>query len=328
MSTENNQKEPRLRIGAVSRLTGLSVHALRKWEERYAAVQPFRTPGGERLYSRQDVQRLALIKRLTRSGAPLGEIARMPLEELEQIAESIAPDIEARDDAAERVSVVRVGVVGDSLPTLLKGGPRAASGLEVVASAGSIGDLRQQIENKAIDLLVLEFPTIQGDLSRDVARSIRDLGAQGAVVVYGFAARATLDTLRQMGIALLRAPIDPAELEHVARDLVQQPTGRRAGPRAAEVEGPDIPAPRFSREAVARIAMSTPAMRCECPHHLVDIIASLVAFERYSIECENRNTEDAALHRFLAVTAGHARCAFEDALERVAKAEGIDLSAS
>ena len=55
-------KEPaRLKIGAVARLTGLSAHNLRKWEERYGAVSPHRTGSGERLYTRDDVRRLILI---------------------------------------------------------------------------------------------------------------------------------------------------------------------------------------------------------------------------------------------------------------------------
>ena len=73
------------------------------------------------------------------------------------------------------------------------------------------------------------------------------------------------------------------------------------------------------------VATSAPVMRCECPHHLADIISNLLAFERYSLECENRNEGDAVLHHFLALTAGRSRAAFEGALAEVAKAEGIDL---
>ena len=72
-----------LKIGAVARLTGISVHTLRKWEDRYAAVQPRRTEGGERVYTRPDLKRLALIKRLSDAGLSLREIATLTLEELE-----------------------------------------------------------------------------------------------------------------------------------------------------------------------------------------------------------------------------------------------------
>jgi len=51
------------KIGTVSRLTGVSAHTLRKWESRYKAVVPGRTERGQRLYSRDDVERLSLIGR-------------------------------------------------------------------------------------------------------------------------------------------------------------------------------------------------------------------------------------------------------------------------
>jgi len=66
-------------------------------------------------------------------------------------------------------------------------------------------------------------------------------------------------------------------------------------------------------------------VRCECPHHIAELLFSLSAFEEYSERCENDNPDDAALHGYLKVTAGSARAAFEEALARVAEAEGIRL---
>jgi len=87
----------------------------------------------------------------------------------------------------------------------------------------------------------------------------------------------------------------------------------------------EVPPPRLSRETVARLTQVTPKIRCECPHHLADIVLSLRAFEEYSEACESLSPEDAALHRYLWRSAAQARALFEDAIERVAKAEGIPL---
>ena len=87
----------------------------------------------------------------------------------------------------------------------------------------------------------------------------------------------------------------------------------------------EVPAPKLSRETITRIALSAPKMRCECPHHLADIVLSLRAFEEYSEECENRNAEDAELHHYLWLSAARARAHFEDAIIRVAEVEGISL---
>jgi len=329
MKTERDRQESRLKIGAVSRLTGLSVHVLRKWEERYAAVQPIRTPGGERLYTRQDVRRLVMMNRLAQAGAPLSELAQSSLVDLEQVAKSMLDVAPAKRAQAERPKLVRLGVVGAALPTLLEAELGALRGLELVAHADSVATIAEVLEGRAIDLLVYEFPSVHAELAADVSQALSDTHARGAIAVYGFGSREALERLRSAGIVLMRAPIDPWELEHVAIGLMQQLTAGAPilpADSMSKSKG-EIPPPRFSREVFARVALSTPAIRCECPHHLADIISSLLAFERYSLECEARNAADAELHHFLAVTAGRSRAAFEDALSRVAEAEGLDLGA-
>ena len=65
------------RIGAVSRLTGLTADTIRAWERRHHAVRPVRSEGGTRLYSESDVSRLQLLKALGERGEPIGAIARL-----------------------------------------------------------------------------------------------------------------------------------------------------------------------------------------------------------------------------------------------------------
>jgi len=59
---------PALRIGAVSRRTGVAVTTLRAWESRYGLLRPSRTEGGHRLYSEADVDRVLAVLRLTAQG--------------------------------------------------------------------------------------------------------------------------------------------------------------------------------------------------------------------------------------------------------------------
>ena len=47
MTEHANEAPTQYRIGAVSRMTGISPDALRIWERRYAAVSPQRSPGGD-----------------------------------------------------------------------------------------------------------------------------------------------------------------------------------------------------------------------------------------------------------------------------------------
>lgn len=73
-------------IQLVARLTGLSAHVIRIWEQRYGAVDPRRTPGNRRLYSQRDIERLNLLRDVTHAGHSIGQVASLPTERLRQLA--------------------------------------------------------------------------------------------------------------------------------------------------------------------------------------------------------------------------------------------------
>ena len=51
-----------------ARLTGLSTHVIRIWEQHYQAVEPKRTLTNHRLYSDDDIERLGLWRDVTHAG--------------------------------------------------------------------------------------------------------------------------------------------------------------------------------------------------------------------------------------------------------------------
>ena len=61
------------RIGTVSALTGINQSTLRAWERRYGIVDPQRSEGGYRVYSREDVARLSRVKELVDRGLKVSE---------------------------------------------------------------------------------------------------------------------------------------------------------------------------------------------------------------------------------------------------------------
>ena len=52
------------RIGEVSRLTATKQFVLRYWESEFPMLQPVKSPKGHRLYRRQDIDTVFVIKRL------------------------------------------------------------------------------------------------------------------------------------------------------------------------------------------------------------------------------------------------------------------------
>src|SRR3954471_11288199 len=61
-------------IAAVSKLTGVSCHALRVWERRYGFPVPLRSPSGHRRYGHDEVMLLRRVCELARAGGSIGEL--------------------------------------------------------------------------------------------------------------------------------------------------------------------------------------------------------------------------------------------------------------
>jgi DNA-binding transcriptional MerR regulator len=61
-------------IAAVSKLTGVSCHALRVWERRYGYPMPHRSGSGHRRYSPEQVQTLRTVVQLMRAGHTIGDL--------------------------------------------------------------------------------------------------------------------------------------------------------------------------------------------------------------------------------------------------------------
>jgi DNA-binding transcriptional MerR regulator len=66
-----------LRIGELSKRSGVSTELLRAWERRYGLLTPARSPGGLRLYTPEDVERVRLMREHLASGLAAAEAAML-----------------------------------------------------------------------------------------------------------------------------------------------------------------------------------------------------------------------------------------------------------
>src|SRR5580765_1717232 len=67
--------EATLRIGELSKRSGVSPELLRAWEHRYGLLEPVRTAGGLRLYSLDDLARVRLMQQHLSAGLAAAEAA-------------------------------------------------------------------------------------------------------------------------------------------------------------------------------------------------------------------------------------------------------------
>jgi DNA-binding transcriptional MerR regulator len=70
-----------VRIGELSRRSGVSPELLRAWERRYGLLRPMRSEGGFRLYSPADERRVAAMRSHLQRGLSAAEAARLTLDE-------------------------------------------------------------------------------------------------------------------------------------------------------------------------------------------------------------------------------------------------------
>jgi DNA-binding transcriptional MerR regulator len=178
-----------LRIGELARRLGVSQDLLRAWERRYCLLKPVRSPGGFRLYSRADEQRVRRMQSHLARGLAAAEAARVALDE-ESDQSTTAPSLEP----ATAGEPVRADTSA-RLPAPASGTDR---GLAVLA-----GEL-----SRALD--ALDEPAAQAVLDRLFAAFTLEATLRHVLVPY----------LRQLGDRWADGTIDVAT-EHFASNLLR-----------------------------------------------------------------------------------------------------------
>ena len=72
---DQDQPQATLRIGELSRRAGVSDYVLRAWEQRYGLLRPTRSPGGFRLYSTADSDRVHRMRIMLADGLSAAQAA-------------------------------------------------------------------------------------------------------------------------------------------------------------------------------------------------------------------------------------------------------------
>lgn len=313
--------EQTYRIGAVSRLTGVAQDTLRVWERRYDAVVPLRTEAGRRVYTQSDISRLTLIKRLVDQGDAISSIANLTLEQLQaRIGRSRTP---VAADVGN--NPCRLAFLGDVQANKLANDLKDEENLVLLGLYDNKERFLESVPRLEVDLIILEYSSLLPGHIKEIGMILQRSGASRALIIYNFSSSATLARLESDSIIPLRMPVDATEIRRLCHALHARPIE----PSMEIAENVDlsgeIPPRRFSDAELAKVAAASVSVRCECPHHLVDIITSLSAFEQYSQECEILNVDDAALHAMLHAATARARSIIEASLERVIKIDSIEL---
>lgn len=314
-----------LGIAAVSQLTGISQHLLRIWERRYQAVVTERAVNGRRMYSPHNVERLIMIKHLVDRGESIGKVAQLDTAALEQLIAELDRQSGSRERLQE--TPLRVAVLGDYLMARFENQDEMPASVEVVTRSASIANFKADIRRLRPNSLIIEAPSLLASTEEWVRELIDISGADRVVVTYGFGRHEHVRSLQQLGVHTAQAPCNPRELLSLLSSaplrLTEPRKTAKPQPKGEDGAPMEVPSRLFDEQELARLAGASSIVECECPNHIVDIVASLTAFEAYSAACESRNTKDAELHAYLHAVTASVRAQMERALERVAREEGL-----
>jgi DNA-binding transcriptional MerR regulator len=205
-------------IGAVAQMLGIPPATLRTWEERYGLPVPQRSPGGHRVYSRDQVDQLRFVKAQLAQGMAPADAHRLLAERLADGASSFGPaDTEGRPLVllAER-DPHAAALVGHFLRT---------EGYEV-ASALDAADVARRFDELTPSVTVIDLLISGGGLEL-----CRELKRRSDAPVLAISTLAAADDALAAGAdAFLQKPLDPLQLVAAVNDLLgadgfPEPTG-------------------------------------------------------------------------------------------------------
>lgn len=202
-------------IGAVAKMLGLTVQTLRAWEDRYEQVIPSRSPGGRRLYSREQVDRLQFVCEQVEAGLQPSDAHRLLAERSRERAD-LHTHLrgQAPGDEEGRVSVLlaeRDPYAAEFVDYFLR---TEGYAVRIVLQAT---EARQIIEDEPPTLVVVDL-MISGGEGLALCRAARE---RASIPILAVSAVDSRDEALECGAdAFLQKPLEPLQFVSTVRDLV------------------------------------------------------------------------------------------------------------
>jgi DNA-binding transcriptional MerR regulator len=203
-------------IGAVAKMLGVSVQTLRAWEDRYKQVVPSRSPGGHRLYSRDDIEQLRFILERTEAGLQAADAHRLLAEHGHARADPGAGGSRSGQPGAdpERFAVLvaeRDPFAAEFADYFLRTEGYAVHVVLDVAEA------EQTLDSSTPQVVVIDL-MISGGAGLGLCRAVR---ARGAIPVLAVSPVDCRDAAVDAGAdAFLPKPVEPLQFVSAVRDLL------------------------------------------------------------------------------------------------------------
>jgi CheY-like chemotaxis protein len=191
-------------------MLGIPVATIRNWEERYGTLVPERSPGGHRLYSRDQMEQLRFIAAQVSRGLSAGDAHRL----LAEHSAGGRPLSNGGTSAGTRLLVLLAE--RDPVAAELEQFFLHTEGYEV-RLALSAGEAQEQWLDRRPQLAIVEL-MISGGVGPDLCRRLKEQDAGAVLAISALEARD--EALAAGADAFLRKPVDPLELVSTVKDLL------------------------------------------------------------------------------------------------------------
>jgi len=279
------------------------------------------------MYGEEDLLRATLLKQLSDEGYAISTIAPLAVAELNDLRQR-QPNQRGSATSATHHRSVSLAIVGLALAGQVENKAFATHLQHVQLTAAgvyqSIESARQTPPATSPDIFLLKINTLHEIVVHEILQAARAMRASQIVVLYNYGREQVVRTMRELGMIVRREPVSDYELAELINSVLVVDATQQLSETSTSIT---IPARKYSDQILKKIGGISTNVLCECPRHVAEIIAQLASFEQYSQECLNKSAEDAHLHAYLSSVSGSARALFEQALEKVAHHEGIDLNA-
>lgn len=305
-NNDSEQQAGQFEVGAVARMVGLSPNTLRTWERRSFIKAATRTETGRRRYTSTQVEHIALLKKLTEAGDSISSIANLDLETLRQrTLEFQTRNTEASANQNRIINLLAIGSKAQLWTSILPPNFKVS---------------QEKISNP--DIIVCELGASMAECRRDLAIIRHEYPKVPLSIIYDFAPRGAITELSEKDIFLIHAPCSPELLAHYIHAAI---AGSNHQSTPSNATGQAYAKRLFTEKQLAQIANSNPTIKCECPHHISALVASLVSFEKYCEHCEIEAPQDAEIHTHLGSEIARARGIVEEALLYLCTKDNIKI---
>ncbi len=202
-------------IGAVAKMVGVPASTLRAWEDRYALIVPVRSPGGQRLYSRDHVEQLRFVREHVESGLQPADAHRLLAERhltTPRGAQRDSPDSPGTADGRVVILIAeRDPYAAEFADYFLR---TEGYTVRIVLDAAEAGRI---LDTDPPHLVVIDL-MISGGAGLGLCRDCRN---RGSIPILAVSAVASGDAALESGAdAFLQKPVDPLQFVSTVRDLL------------------------------------------------------------------------------------------------------------